>query len=227
MAGYRIGGKTGTADKTGSKTEDNPQGDIVVSFVGVAPIDDPEIILLIALDTPSRTTGTYPSGGNMAAPTAGSLFAQILPYLGIEPNYSSEEMAAADANVPNCVGLTAEAAKERLSENGFACRTVGDGAEVTDQTPVGGSIVPGSAEIILYLGEEKPDEPCTVPNVVGMSAEQANTALTNAGLIIKITGDTTSTSGTVRVTSQSVQADTQVEAGTVVTVQLSDTAMVD
>ena len=136
-------------------------------------------------------------------------------------------MAAADANVPNCVGLTAEAAKERLSENGFACRTVGDGAEVTDQTPVGGSIVPGSAEIILYLGEEKPDEPCTVPNVVGMSAEQANTALTNAGLIIKITGDTTSTSGTVRVTSQSVQADTQVEAGTVVTVQLSDTAMVD
>ncbi|HIX32193.1 MAG TPA: PASTA domain-containing protein [Firmicutes bacterium] len=227
VAGYRIGGKTGTADKTGSKTEDNPQGDIVVSFVGVAPIDDPEIILLIALDTPSRTTGTYPSGGNMAAPTAGSLFAQILPYLGIEPNYSSEEMAAADANVPNCVGLTAEAAKERLSENGFACRTVGDGAEVTDQTPVGGSIVPGSAEIILYLGEEKPDEPCTVPNVVGMSAEQANTALTNAGLIIKITGDTTSTSGTVRVTSQSVQADTQVEAGTVVTVQLSDTAMVD
>ena len=98
---------------------------------------------------------------------------------------------------------------------------------MTDQTPVGGSIVPGNAEIVLYLGAEKPDKKCTVPKVIGLSAEQANTALTNAGLIIKITGDTTSTSGTVRVTSQSVAEGEEVEAGTVVTVQLSDTAMVD
>ena len=135
----------------------------------VAPIDDPEVIVLVALDTPSRTTGTYPSGGNMAAPLAGSLFSQILPYLGIEPTYSSEELAAADANVPNCVGLTLEEAKQRLSENGFSCRTVGSGAEVTDQTPVGGSIVPGTAEIILYLGEEKPTKKCVVPKVIGLS----------------------------------------------------------
>ena len=227
VSGYRIGGKTGTADKTGTKTAENPQGDIVVSFVGVAPIDDPEIIVLVALDTPSRTTGTYPSGGNMAAPLAGSLFSQILPYLGIEPTYSSEELAAADANVPNCVGLTLEEAKQRLRENGFSCRTVGSGAEVTDQTPVGGSIVPGTAEIILYLGEEKPTEKCVVPKVIGMTAEQANTALTNAGLIMKVMGDTSNNSGTIRVSTQSVAEGSEVEAGTVVSVQLTDTAMVD
>lgn len=227
VAGYRIGGKTGTADKTGTKTEENPQGDIVVSFVGVAPIDDPEIILLVALDTPSRTTGTYPSGGNMAAPTAGSLFAQILPYLGIEPNYSEEEMAGADTNVPNCVNLSLEDAKKRLSDSGFAFRTVGDGDTVTDQTPVGGSIVPGNAEIILYLGAEKPNEKCVVPKVVGLTAEQANKALTDAGLIMKVMGDTSGSTTSVRVTTQSVAEGAEVSAGTVVSVQLTDVSMVD
>ena len=227
VAGYRIGGKTGTADKTGTKTEENPQGDIVVSFVGVAPIDDPEIILLVALDTPSRTTGTYPSGGNMAAPTAGSLFAQILPYLGIEPNYSEEEMAGADTTVPNCVNLSLEDAKKRLSDSGFAFRTVGDGDTVTDQTPVGGSIVPGNAEIILYLGAEKPNEKCVVPKVVGLTAEQANKALTDAGLIMKVMGDTSGSTTSVRVTTQSVAEGAEVSAGTVVSVQLTDVSMVD
>ena len=227
VAGYRIGGKTGTADKTGTKTEDNPQGDIVVSFVGVAPIDDPEVIILIALDTPSRTTGTYPSGGNMAAPTAGNLFAQILPYLGIEPSYSAEEMASADTNVPNCIGLSLEEAKQKLGESGFSYRVEGDGETVTDQTPVGGSIVPGTAEIILYMGVEKSDEKCVVPNVVGLTAEAANEKLTNAGLIMKVTGDTSSSSGSIRVTSQSAAEGSEVDAGTVISVQLSDTAMVD
>ena len=227
VAGYRIGGKTGTADKTGTKTADNPQGDIVVSFVGVAPIDDPEIIMLVALDTPSRTTGTYPSGGNMAAPTAGSLFAEILPYLGIEPTYSAEEMIGADTSVPNCVNLSLAAAKTRLSDSGFTFRTVGDGDTVTAQTPVGGAIVPGNAEIVLYLGVEKPTDKCKVPKVVGLTAEQANKALTNAGLIMKVMGDTSGATGSVRVTTQSVAEGSEVSAGTVVAVQLTDVSMVD
>ncbi len=227
VAGYRIGGKTGTADKTGTKTADNPKGDIVVSFVGIAPIDDPEIIILLALDTPSRTTGTYPSGGNMVAPVAGRLFAQVLPYLGFEPNYSADEMVGADTNVPNCVGLSLEEANKKLKENGFACRTVGEGATVTDQTPVGGSIVPGTAEVVLYLGAEKNDKKCVVPRVAGLTAEQANKALTNAGLIMKVLGSTSGNTNNIRVTTQSVAAGSEVEAGTVVSVQLADTSMVD
>ena len=220
VTGYRIGGKTGTADKTGTK-------DVVVSFMCFAPADDPQYIMLLTMDTPSRTTGTAVFGGTMVAPTASSIMSEVLPYLGIEPEYTAEELAGADTTVPNVVGMTLEDAKTRLSNAGFACTTVGDGATVTDQTPAGGAIVPNNASIILYLGAEKPDTPCTVPNVVGKSASEANKALTNAGLIMRASGATTSSSGNVHAITQDVSAGTQVPAGTVVTVQFGDNSVLD
>ena len=220
VAGYRIGGKTGTADKTGSKTASNPKGDIVVSFMCFAPADDPQYIMLITMDTPSRTTGTYPSGGNMVAPTASQIMSEILPILGVEPDYTSQDLAAAETTVPNVVGKSLADAKEKLESIGFSVRTVGNGATVTDQTPVGGAIVPSNATIVLYLGAEKPDTPCTVPNVVGKSAAAANEAITNAGLIMKVTGATSSSSGNVYAISQDTSPGTQVKAGTVITVQM-------
>ena len=219
VAGYRIGGKTGTADKTGTKTASNPKGDIVVSFMCFAPADDPQYIMLLTMDTPSRTTGTYPSGGNMVAPTASQIMAEILPYLGIEPDYTAEELSGADAAVPNVVGKTAADARAVLEGAGFSCKTVGSGETVTDQTPAGGAIVPNNASIILYLGTEKSDAPCTVPNVLGKTAAQANQALTDAGLIMKVTGATSSTSGNVFAISQDKEAGTELKAGSVVTVQ--------
>ena len=219
VAGYRIGGKTGTADKTGTKTASNPKGDIVVSFMCFAPADDPQYIMLLTMDTPSRTTGTYPSGGNMVAPTASQIMAEILPYLGIEPDYTAEELSGADAAVPNVVGKTAADARAVLEGAGFSCKTVGSGETVTDQTPAGGAIVPNNASIILYLGTEKSDTPCTVPNVLGKTAAQANQALTDAGLIMKVTGATSSTSGNVFAISQDKEAGTELKAGSVVTVQ--------
>jgi stage V sporulation protein D (sporulation-specific penicillin-binding protein) len=220
VAGYRIGGKTGTADKANTKTSSNPKGDVVVSFLCFAPADDPQIIMLLTLDTPSRNTGTYVSGGNMVAPTASSIMADILPYLGINPQYTEEEAASVDATVPYLVDMTQEQAVAKLEEYGFSSyKVVGDGDAVTDQTPSGGAIVPVGAQLILYMGEEKSDAPCTVPNVVGMTPSQANTALTNAGLILKITGTTDTGSG-IKAMSQSVEAGTEVEAGTVITVQM-------
>ena len=215
VVGYRVGGKTGTADKTG-----NPDKEVVVSFMCFAPADDPQIIMLITMDTPSRNTGVYVSGGNMVAPTASAVMGEILPYVGVEPEYTAEEMVGADVTVPNVVGMTAEAAREKITGMGFTCRTVGEGGTVTDQTPLGGAIVPNSAAIILYLGEDKPDAPCTVPNVVGMTAAQANTALTNAGLIMRVSGATAASSGNVYALNQSAAPGAEVPAGTVVTVQL-------
>lgn len=221
VAGYRIGGKTGTADKTGIKDE-NGYNEVVVSFMCFAPADDPQVIMLLTLDTPSRFTGTFVSGGNMAAPTASAIMSDILPYLGIAPQYDDEDAGSADSTVPYVVGLTKDEAAAKLTEYGFsAYRTVGDGDTVTDQTPVGGAIVPASAEIILYMGAEKSGEPCTVPNVVGLSASEANKAITNAGLIMKSTG----ASGTkgIKAISQSLEPEKQVPAGTVVTVQMGQT----
>ncbi|MGM9618593.1 MAG: PASTA domain-containing protein, partial [Oscillospiraceae bacterium] len=214
VAGYRIGGKTGTADKGNT-------GDVVVSFVCFAPADDPQIMMLMTLDTPSRTTGTYVSGGQMVAPVASTVMAEILPYLGIK----SDVTAAADTTVPNVIGLSREEAESKLKTKELACRFVGSGDTVTDQTPVGGAIIPVGATVVLYCGAEKSDEPCTVPNVIGMTAAQANKAITNAGLIMKVTG--ASNKGSVYAIQQSLTAGSQVSAGTVVTVQFGDNSLLD
>ena len=220
VAGYRIGGKTGTADKGQS-------GDVVVSFLCFAPADDPQIMMLITMDTPSRSTGTYVSGGNMVAPYSSAIMSEILPYLGIEPSYSAEELMGVDTTVPNVIGMSVEEAKDRLKERGFACKVEGDGETITDQTPVGGAIIPGKSTVVLYAGAEKPDKMCTVPSLVGRTAAEANTAAANAGLLIRFTGTTSSESSTVLVFSQELEAGTEVPAGTVITVRLGDTTVRD
>ena len=220
VTGYRLGGKTGTADK-------GQTGEVVVSFACFAPADDPEIIMLLTVDTPGRNTGTYPSGGAMVAPMASSIMSEILPYLGIEPSYSAQELLGADTRVPNVVGLSVSEAKNRLKNKGFAYKVVGDGSEVTDQTPAGSALIPGKSTVILYAGAEKPDSKCTVPALVGKTPAEANVAATNAGILLRFTGTTASASGSIRVLSQSVEVGTKVEAGTVISVQLGDTAVID
>ena len=226
VAGYRIGGKTGTADKTGSKTADNPQGDVVVSFMCFAPADNPRYIMLLTLDTPSRNTGVYVSGGNMVAPTASQIMADILPYLGVEPEYTEEELARVDVATPNVVGRTLDEAVERLNHASFSYRTVGDGDTVTDQTPAGGAIVPNNAQIILYLGGSKPDELCTVPDVMGMSIEKATQAMAKAGLILRVSGTTRGASNILAI-RQDKDAGSRLLAGSVVTVQFGDGTVLD
>ena len=220
VAGYRIGGKTGTADK-------GQTGDVVVSFLCFAPADDPQIMMLITMDTPSRSTGTYVSGGNMVAPTASHIMEEILPYLGIEPSYSAEELMGVDTTVPNVIGMSVDEAKDRLKERGFACKVEGDGETITDQTPVGGAIIPGKSTVVLYAGAEKSDKMCKVPSLVGCTAAQANTSAANAGLLIRFTGTTSSESSTVLVFSQDLESGTEVPAGTVITVRLGDTTVRD
>lgn len=220
VSGYRVGGKTGTADK-------GQTGDVVVSFLCFAPANDPKVMMLITMDTPARDTGTYVSGGNMVAPTSSKIMSEILPYLGVEAEYTAAELLGADATVPNVVGSSLEDAKTKMQNIGFTCKVIGNGDTVTDQTPVGGSIIPGKSTIVLYAGTTKPDTPCTVPDLVGRTASEANTLLTNTGLILKVSGATNGDSSTVHVLSQSEAAGTQVAAGSVVTVQLGDTSVKD
>lgn len=220
VAGYRVGGKTGTADK-------GQTGDVVVSFLCFAPADDPQVIMLLTLDTPSRSTGTYVSGGNMVAPTASSIMSEVLPYLGVEPSYSAEELLGMDTTVPNVIGMSVEEAKTKLGERGLSCKINGDGDTVTDQTPAGGAIIPGKSAVILYAGTDKSTAKCTVPHLIGKTPSEANTAATGAGLFIRFSGTTGSESSAVRVLSQSIEAGAEVEAGTVITVQLGDTSVTD
>ena len=220
VAGYRIGGKTGTADK-------GQTGDVVVSFLCFAPADDPQVIMLITMDTPSRATGTYVSGGNMVAPTASTVMAEILPYLGVERSYSAEELLGMDTTVPNVIGMSVEEAKAKLKDRALSYKIVGDGETITDQTPAGGAIIPGKSSVILYVGEEKSTDKCVVPHLIGKTPSEANTTATAAGLLIRFSGTTGSESSSVRVLSQSIDEGTEVEAGTVITVQLGDTSVTD
>lgn len=219
VAGYRIGGKTGTADK-------GQTGDVVVSFLCFAPADDPEVIMLITMDTPDESIA-YASGGGMVAPYSGKVMSEILPYLGVEPTYTAEELLGADTSVPNVTNLTVSEARQKLSDRGLDCRVVGSGDKITDQTPLGGAIIPGKSTVVLYAGEKKPDTQCTVPDLMNRTPSEANTIVSNAGLLLRFSGTTDSNSGSIRVISQSEKAGSKVDAGTVITVQLSDTSVKD
>ena len=215
--GYRIGGKTGTADKGNT-------GEVVLSFMCFAPADDPKYIMLLTLDSP---TGEGRGGGGTVAPYASRIMGEILPYLGVEPSYSAEELLGSDTTVNYVIGMTVADAEEKLKSKGFSVKVVGDGDTVTDQTPEGGTVIPGKSRVILYAGSEKPDTLCTVPSLVGLSPSEANMAVSSVGLLLRFTGTTDSGSGSVRVINQSEAAGAQVEAGTVISVQLSDSGVTD
>lgn len=216
VAGYRIGGKTGTADK-------GQTGDLIMSFMCFAPADDPKYIMLLTLDTPAVDGG----GGSLVAPYCSRIMAEILPYLGVEPSYTAEELLGADTTVYYVVDMPVEEAQAKLKAKGFSVKVIGDGDTVTAQTPEGGAVIPGKSRVILYAGVEKPDTLCTVPSLVGMSPSEANLAVSNAGLILRFTGTTDSGASSVRVINQSETAGSQVRAGTVISAQLSDSGVTD
>ena len=224
QAGYRIGGKTGSSE-TIPKEADRT----IVSFMGFAPADDPEVILLLAYDKPQpsspgsnwSTTGVYISGGNMAAPMAGEVMGQILDYLDVEKQYTAEESAAVDVTTPQVTGYTVADAETKLSNKGLSYRTIGEGDVVTSQVPAANSAVPGGSTVILYLGGAAPEETGTVPNVVGQSYEAAKNALEAAGFFMRATGTSTFYTNSSRAQSQSVAGGETAAIGTVIDVQFS------
>ena len=222
VAGYKIGGKTGTSTNTVQEaTDDESEKEYIVSFCGVAPTDDPQVVILLLLDNPSHESGVYISGGNMAAPVVGRILSEVLPYLGIQPEYTEEELETLNVTVPLFVGMTIEEATQALDKLGLTVRIIGDGDRITDQLPsLNAAVAPGS-QIILYAGGEKSTEMVTVPNLYGKSYADAKKALENAGLFIK-SGGTLSTSSNSYVTTQSVAANTQIAMGTIIEVTLVD-----
>ena len=222
VAGYRIGGKTGSS-------ETDEEGRTIVSFMGFAPADDPQVIVLLAYDKPQEaspgskygTTGVYISGGNMAAPQAGKLIAQILDYMGVEKQYSQEESAAVNVSTPQAVGYSVADAAARLEKKGLTYRTVGTGDVVTAQVPAAGAAVPGGSAVILYLGGAQPEETGTMPNIVGLSYETAKKRLEEAGFFMHAVGTSTFYSNTSKAESQSVAAGEPAAIGTVVDVQFA------
>ena len=222
VAGYRIGGKTGT-----SETE--VKGEVIVSFMGFAPADDPQVLVLLAYDRPARsspgsnysTTGVYISGGNMAANQAGPLIANILDYLGVEKEYTAEESAAVDVQTPGLIGGTVKNAAGILEKKNLKYRTVGEGDTITNQIPARGAAVPGGSTVILYLGGAQPEEGASVPNIVGMGYDAARAKLEKAGFFMRATGSNTTYSSSTKAESQSIASGETAPIGTVIDVQFA------
>ena len=223
VAGFAIGGKTGTSEKIDVFDENGQRVlDKIVSFVGIAPMDDPEYIVLVALDTPSRSTGIYISGGVMAAPTVGAVLSDILPYLGVARNYTGEDITGQTFVLDDLTGLTRKEAEAALKEQSLTARFVGEGETVTGQIPAAGQSVPGGSQVLVYLGEEASEETVTVPDFTGMDRQQASDEAEKLGLYILVTGND-GISENVVVTSQSIEPGQTVPAGTTVTLQFADT----
>lgn len=227
VAGFAIGGKTGTSEKIDVFDENGQRvQDKIVSFVGIAPMNDPEYIVLVALDTPSRETGIYISGGVMAAPTVGAVMADILPYLGVERSWGVSDPAGRELVMEDYSGLTSTDAERKLKESGLTAVFSGTGDTVTGQIPAAGQTIPGGSGVLLYLGEE-PEEKCvTVPDFSGMNRQQASDTALNLGLYILVTGND-GVSAAVTVTAQDIPAGTQVSAGTTITLTFTDTTARD
>lgn len=216
VAGYRVGGKTGTSEKY-----PRGNGKYIASFIGVAPMDDPQYAVFIMIDEPIG--GASNGGGAAAAPIVARIFEDILPYLGVEPVYTEDELDRSEITVPNVIGMTKEKAESTLKKQNISYKTVGDGDTVTDQVPANGVTVPATAQAILYLGGTKSTDQISVPDVKGLSLAEAKRVLAEKNLYIKITGVSSSqmTSSTVA-ESQSIDPGTKVNIGTVVTVVFSN-----
>ena len=227
VAGFSIGGKTGTSEKIDVFDENGQRvQDKIVSFVGIAPMEDPQYIVLVALDTPSRETGIYISGGVMAAPTVGAVMADILPYLGVERRHEDGDPAGQVRIMEDLSGLTAKEAESKLKSIQLTAKFSGTGETVTGQIPAAGQTVPGGSEVLLYLGEDIQEELVCVPDFAGMHRQQASDAAGLLGLYILVTGNE-EIAPYVTVTSQSVAANTQVPRGTTITLEFTDTGARD
>lgn len=219
VAGYSVGGKTGTSTKLGESK--NGEGDkYIVSFGAIAPSDDPEIAMLIIVDEPNQDLG----GGALCAPIAAQVTQEAMNVLGIEPKYNDSEMKDLSKQTPNVVGKSLDEAKKTLEENNLNFVVVGDDSTITRQCPSGADTIPNGGTVYLYTDDSE-KQTVNVPNFNGLTVNEAKDLASSSNLNIQIAGNSMS-SGTVVAYRQSEETQAKVEKGTVVTVTFKNTQSV-
>ena len=215
VAGYRVGGKSGTSQKLDTEMDD----DYIASYVGVAPCDDPEVAVLIFFDEP-RTTSYY--GGTLSGPVVGELMGEILPYLGIEPVYTEAEKANVSVTVPAVTGQDLTTARVSLQRGGFAVKVIGNGNSVVSQFPQNPSKIQKGGIIVLYTESGTDSMMVSVPDVLNYSPSQAESTLNGLGLNVEFTGVSKNNSDAV-VSAQSIPSGDKIPMGTTVQITLAAT----
>ncbi len=221
VSGYRVGGKTGTSQKLSKINATGNSHLYIGSYVGIAPIDDPEIAVFVMLDEP---TGLNYYGGVIAAPVGSKVMTDILPYLGYEPQYTEEELENISVSVPDVSGEEINAAKTKISNTGLSYKVIGTGANVIKQLPTAGNSVYRGGTVIIYTDESEAQN-VTVPNLIGYTASEVNNIASEAKINIEFSGSVTSYS--TKSYSQSIAAGESVPIGQIVTVYFRDEAAAD
>ena len=212
MKGYRIGGKSGTAQKLGMTTE-NGEDEYVSSYLCFAPANDPEIMLYVMADMPNKEISYY--GSQVAVPTARKIMEDVLPTLGYYPEYDESEVGTLDETVPFVTDKPVADAKATIEGNGLKCVVIGNGDTVTAQSPLVGTSVSYTGTVFLYTDEDPDAEMTVVPTVEGIPSKEADEAMNYSGLNYVATGASVSEEGAV-VKKQSISAGTEVPKGTVI-----------
>lgn len=214
IPGYSIGGKSGTSQKL----DENVKGDTYVgSYCAFAPAEDPQVIMLVMVDHP---TGEEFYGSQVAAPICQEVLAEVLPYMGLFPNYTEEELQTVSINVPNVQYYTVEEAQKTLEELGFVVKIKGEGETVLRQMPAAVKIEHGGS-VVLYTDQRAEVEKVTVPSIQGLTRQQAKATLDMYGLNLIAEGTAASEEGSYAAGDQSYEAGTSVPLGTAVTVTFS------
>lgn len=225
IKGYSIGGKSGTSQRlsvtekgqtANGKEEDADEQEYGASYVCFTPAEDPEIILLVLADMPDKSIAYY--GSQVAVPTARDILTDVLPYLGISPEYSDDELENLDVKIPILEGSIDEA-KATLDGLGMTYEVIGSGIEVVAQSPVTGTSVAKGGCVYLYTEAGNTAEYTTVPDLQYLSPETANETLTYNELNYVTRGASATRSDAI-VNSQSIQPGTQVPKGTCIELEL-------
>lgn len=227
-AGYRIGGKTGTSQKVAEMLASGKSGLYVASFVGFAPMDDPEIAVLVLLDEPH---GSNYYGGTISAPVGGQILSEVLPYLGVEPQYTAEQSKYLQVSVPDVKGKTLSQAKSELSALSLGYRVVGKGDTIVKQLPASTQTIYKNGIVILYTDKDEEIQKALVPNLKGMSISEVNSTAVSAGFNVTFKGNIKTSSGVVSY-MQSVEPGTELDKGSVIEVyfrsqETGDISLVD
>lgn len=219
VAGYRVGGKTGTSTKLGESK--NGEGDkYIVSFAAIAPSDDPELAMLIIIDEPNQDLG----GGALCAPIAAEVIEEAMSVLGIEPKYDENELENLSEYAPNVVGKSVEEAKAEIEEYGLNYTVIGSGGKVTRQCPTNAGTIPVGGTVYIYTDNAE-KKTVKVPDFTGLTVNEAKSLAKTNNLNLEISGNDLNGSYVVA-SRQSDEKGTEVEQGTVITVTFKSTESV-
>ncbi len=215
VAGYRVGGKTGTSEKLIDVNGDGVD-DYIASFCGFAPANNPQYAALVFFDAPLG--GNY-YGSAVAAPVFAEIMSEVLPYLEVVTQYTDEEAANIDTAAGSYTGMSVEDATAAAQRDGFTVTVKGEGSTVLTQSPVTGAVIPTGGTIVLYTDQESTVETVTVPSFIDFSVSDCNYIAASYGLNVSVTGMVSASDSTA--VSQSIAEGEQVAPGTVITVTFS------